>query len=207
MFYFFVSFPIITDFPAIYNSYFRKICHGLRSFPTIECTLCEHSIVMKKRMCLGTFSRRGAVALATIYPCAECASSRSIFIVWKRSFLYDNKECLGTFSRRGAVASATIYPCAECASSRSIFIVWKRSFLYDNKECLGTFSRRGAVASATIYPCAECASSRSIFIVWKRSFLYDKKGMNLFFDSSLSNRVLLSPDTAHIAYWLLYSVA
>ena len=44
-----------------------------------------------KRMCLGTFSRRGAVALATIYPCAECASSRSIFIVWKRSFLYDKK--------------------------------------------------------------------------------------------------------------------
>ena len=31
-----------------------------------------------KRMCLGTFSRRGAVALATIYPCAECASSRSV---------------------------------------------------------------------------------------------------------------------------------
>ena len=44
-----------------------------------------------KRMCLGTFSRRGAVALATIYPCAECASPRSIFIVWKRSFLYDKK--------------------------------------------------------------------------------------------------------------------
>ena len=41
------------------------------------------------RMCLGTFSRRGAVASATIYPCAECASSRSISIVWKRSFLYD----------------------------------------------------------------------------------------------------------------------
>ena len=72
---------------------------------------------------------------------------------------------------------------------------------------LGTFSRRGAVALATIYPCAECASSRSIFIVWKRSFLYDKKGTNLFSDSSLSNRVLFSPDTAHIAYWLLYSVA
>ena len=45
----------------------------------------------KKRMCLGTFSRRGAVASATIYPCAECASSRSVFIVWKRSFLYDKK--------------------------------------------------------------------------------------------------------------------
>ena len=29
---FFVSFPIITVQPAIYNSYFRKICHGLRSF-------------------------------------------------------------------------------------------------------------------------------------------------------------------------------
>ena len=43
-------------------------------------------------MCLGTFSRRGAVALATIYPCAECASSRSVFIVWKQSFLYDSKS-------------------------------------------------------------------------------------------------------------------
>ena len=43
-------------------------------------------------MCLGTFSRRGAVASATSYPCAECASSRSVFIVWKRSFLYDNKD-------------------------------------------------------------------------------------------------------------------
>ncbi len=42
-------------------------------------------------MRLGTFSRRGAVASATIYPCAECASSRSVFIVWKRSFLYDKK--------------------------------------------------------------------------------------------------------------------
>ena len=42
-------------------------------------------------MCLGTFSRRGAFASATIYPCAECASSRSFFIVWKRSFLYDKK--------------------------------------------------------------------------------------------------------------------
>ena len=29
-------------------------------------------------MCLGTFSRRGAVASATIYLCAECASLRSI---------------------------------------------------------------------------------------------------------------------------------
>ena len=29
-------------------------------------------------MCLGTFSRRGAVASATIYPCAECASSHPI---------------------------------------------------------------------------------------------------------------------------------
>ena len=38
--------------------------------------VCEHSIVMKKGMCLGTFSR-------------------SIFIVWKRSFLYDKKEYQG----------------------------------------------------------------------------------------------------------------
>ena len=47
---------------------------------------------------------------------------RSVFIVWKRSFLYKNERmCLGTFSRRGAVASATIYPCAECASAQSVF--------------------------------------------------------------------------------------
>ena len=55
-----------------------------------------HGLALKKRMCLGTFSRRGAVALATIYPCAECASSQSIFIVWKQSFLYDKKALCGS---------------------------------------------------------------------------------------------------------------
>ena len=143
MFYFFVSFPIIAVQPAIYNSYFRKICHGLRSFPKknpakqdsppaagrvsdilpfrrsairAERFLSYRNEVSYtiKRMCLGTFSRRGAVALATIYPCAECASARSIFIVWKRSFLYDNKEC-------------------ALAHPRRAFIIWKRSYLYDNK--------------------------------------------------------------------------
>ena len=58
-------------------------------------------------MCLGTFSRRGAVASATIYPCAECASSRSIFIVWKRSFLYDKKEA-------AANATTSQFPITEC---------------------------------------------------------------------------------------------
>ena len=37
-------------------------------------------------MCLGTFSRRGAVACATIYCCAECASSPEGFLC-NRKFL------------------------------------------------------------------------------------------------------------------------
>ena len=41
----------------------------------LRCRIC----FLIKRMCLGTFSRRGAVASATIYPCAECASSQSVF--------------------------------------------------------------------------------------------------------------------------------
>ena len=47
-----------------------------------------------KRMCLGTFSRRGAVALATIYPCAELRilKAERFLYVWKRSFLYDEKK-------------------------------------------------------------------------------------------------------------------
>ena len=65
---------------------------------------------MDKRMCLGTFSRRGAVASATIYPCAEYASSQSIFIVGKRSFLYDKKILLHRMKKavtRQTIAGAT----------------------------------------------------------------------------------------------------
>jgi len=152
MFYFFVSFPIIAVQPAIYNSYFRKICHGLRSFPK------------------------------------------------KNPAKQDSPPAAGRVS--------DILPFRRSAIRAERFLSYRNEVSYTIKRmCLGTFSRRGAVALATIYPCAECASSRSIFIVWKRSFLYDKKGTNLFSDSSLSNRVLFSPDTAHIAYWLLYSVA
>ena len=76
----------------------RKVC--LKNGKNVFCGIllqCNPNPVQRfflshKRMCLGTFSRRGAVALATIYPCAECASSRSIFIVWKRSFLYDKTK-------------------------------------------------------------------------------------------------------------------
>ena len=152
MFYFFVSFPIIAVQPAIYNSYFRKICHGLRSFPK------------------------------------------------KNPAKQDSPPAAGRVS--------DILPFRRSAIRAERFLSYRNEVSYTIKRmCLGTFSRRGAVALATIYPCAECASSRSIFIVWKLSFLYEKKGTNLFFDSSLSNRVLFSPDTAHIAYWLLYSVA
>ena len=45
-------------------------------------------------MCLGTFSRRGAVASATIYPCAECASSQSVFVpnALRRNLLRRRKQ-------------------------------------------------------------------------------------------------------------------
>ncbi len=76
----------------------RKVC--LKNGKNVFCGIllqckpnpAQRFFLSHKRMCLGTFSRRGAVALATIYPCAECASSRSIFIVWKRSSLYDKTE-------------------------------------------------------------------------------------------------------------------
>ena len=65
----------------------RKVC--LKNGKNVFCGIllqcnpnpAQRSFLSHKRMCLGTFSRRGAVALATIYPCAECASSRSILIV------------------------------------------------------------------------------------------------------------------------------
>ena len=67
---------------------------------------------------LGTFSRRGAVALATIYPCAECASSRSIFIVWKRSFLYDKKECVEVHAPAAASRVSDIFHSAAVRSAQ-----------------------------------------------------------------------------------------
>jgi len=72
-------------------------------------------------MCLGTFSRRGAVALATIYPCAECASSRSIFIVWKRSFLYDKKECVEVHAPAAASRVSDIFHSAAVRSAQNGF--------------------------------------------------------------------------------------
>ena len=80
----------------------RKVC--LKNGKNVFCGIllqckpnpAQRFFLSHKRMCLGTFSRRGAVALATIYPCAECASSRSIFIVWKRSFLYDKNALCGS---------------------------------------------------------------------------------------------------------------
>ena len=80
------------------EDYVRKMC--LKNGKNVFCGMllqckskpAQRFFLSNKRMCLGTFSRRGAVASATIYPCAECASSRSIFIVWKRSFLYDKTK-------------------------------------------------------------------------------------------------------------------
>ena len=59
-----------------------------------------------KRMCLGTFSRRGAVASATIYPCAECASSRSV-LSYGNEVSYTIKKIL-LHRMKKAVARQTI---------------------------------------------------------------------------------------------------
>ena len=107
MFYFFVSFPIITVQPAIYNSYFRKICHCLRSF-------------LKKNPAKQD-SPPAAGRVSDILPFRRSAIRAERFLSYRNEVSYTIKRmCLGTFSRRGAVALATIYPCAECASSRSI---------------------------------------------------------------------------------------
>ena len=45
-------------------------------------------------MCLGTFSRRGAVASATIYLCAECASLRSAFLFHRTQFPMKQKKAV-----------------------------------------------------------------------------------------------------------------
>ena len=49
-------------------------------------------------MCLGTFSRRGAVASATIYLCAECASLRSAFLFHRTQFPMKQNKSYLTFS-------------------------------------------------------------------------------------------------------------
>ena len=86
---------------------------------------------MDKRMCLGTFSRRGAVASATIYPCAECASSRSVFIVWKRSFLYDKKILLHRiFCLRRDTKAAAFYSAAG-----RITLSYETAFYCHEKSC------------------------------------------------------------------------
>ena len=102
----------------------RKVC--LKNGKNVFCGIllqCNPNPVQRfflshKRMCLGTFSRRGAVALATIYPCAECASSRSIFIVWKRSFLYDKKECVEVPAPAAASRVSDIFHSAAVRSAQ-----------------------------------------------------------------------------------------
>ena len=96
-------------------------------------------------MCLGTFSRRGAVASATIYPCAECASSRSVFIVWKRSFLYDKNECVLAHSRAEARLLQQLSTLAPSAHPRGAFLSYGNEVSYTmktpvhNRLCTGPF--------------------------------------------------------------------
>ena len=102
----------------------RKVC--LKNGKNVFCGILlqcnpnpvQRSFLSHKRMCLGTFSRRGAVALATIYPCAECASSRSIFIVWKRSFLYYKKECVEVPAPAAASRASDIFHSAAVRSAQ-----------------------------------------------------------------------------------------
>ena len=59
---------------------------------TIECTLCEHSIVMNKKECALAHSRAEARLLQQPSTTAPSAHPRGAFIiVWKRSFQYDEK--------------------------------------------------------------------------------------------------------------------
>ena len=135
-------------------------------------------------MCLGTFSRRGAVASATIYPRAECASSRSIFIVWKRSFLYDKKEsCEAGFSACGGSRKRHSSIPLQCDPRGAFIIVWKRSFLYDKKECALAHSRAEArllQQPSTTAPSAHLC--KLCLLLWNRefyrNFLFHKKSVS-----------------------------
>ena len=72
---------------------------------TIECTLCEHSIVMNKKECALAHSRAEARLLQQPSTLAPRAHPHGAFIiVWKRSFLYDNKA--ETHTRCRAFVSA-----------------------------------------------------------------------------------------------------
>ena len=68
----------------------------------------------KKRMCLGTFSRRGAVASATIYLCAECASLRSIFALQNTISCKTKKTCsTGAGQQAALIDAANLRRCFE----------------------------------------------------------------------------------------------
>ena len=75
-FFHFVEMSFDTSFTLLSVSSFRSFFF---LFWLLFCLFCAWKC-MKKRMCLGTFSRRGAVASATIYSCAECASCGAFFV-------------------------------------------------------------------------------------------------------------------------------
>ena len=64
---------------------------GSSSESSRRCAICpcrkDKLSCKRKRIRLAGFSRRGAVASATIYHCAECASLRSAFCMIGRNFL------------------------------------------------------------------------------------------------------------------------
>ncbi len=86
----------------------------------------------EKRMCLGAFSRRGAVAEATIYPCAECASSRSFFIS-QDAFSYEIK-CALAHSRTEARLLWQPSTPAPSAHPRRAFLSYRSNVSYTIKK-------------------------------------------------------------------------
>jgi len=61
-----------------------------------------HGLALKKRIRRSRILRLRRVAQATFFHSAAVRSARSIFIVWKQSFLYDKKECALAHSRAEA---------------------------------------------------------------------------------------------------------
>ena len=89
----------------------RHVFHVV--FPTYHKLPREHK--SRKRMCLGTFSRRGAVASATIYLCAECASLRSAFLFHRTQFpMKQNTLFLHSKKRRHCKQVRRFLPDIDC---------------------------------------------------------------------------------------------
>ena len=98
-----------------------------------------HGLALKKRIRRSRILRLRQVAQATFFHSAAVRSSRSVFIVWKRSFLYDKKECALAHSRAEARLPRQPSTLAPSAHPRGAFLSYGNEVSYTIKmPCAGS---------------------------------------------------------------------